>query len=123
VDLARASKRLIITTEKIIQEDDIRDAPDRTQIPFFLVDAVVEIPYGSHPGNMPGLYYSDEEHMAEWLTLSRSEEGAQNYFDRYVYGVSDFEEYIELIGGEVKMDYLKKLENLEVPFEAPWARR
>jgi 3-oxoacid CoA-transferase subunit A/glutaconate CoA-transferase subunit A len=123
VDLARASKRLIVTTEKIIEEDDIRDAPDRTQIPFFLVDAIVEVPYGSHPGNMPGLYYSDEEHMAEWLTLSRSEEGAQNYFDRYVYGVSDFEEYIELIGGEEKMGYLKKLENLEVPFEAPWARR
>ncbi len=123
IDLARASKRLIVTTEKIIEEDDIRDAPDRTQIPFFLVDSVVEVPYGSHPGNMPGLYYSDEEHMAEWLTLSRSEEGAQNYFDRYVYGVSDFEEYIELIGGEEKMEYLKKLENLEVPFEAPWARR
>ena len=123
IDLARASKRLIVTTEKIIEEDDIRDAPDRTQIPYFLVDSVVEVPYGSHPGNMPGLYYSDEDHMAEWLTLSRSEEGAQNYFDRYVYGVSDFEEYLELIGGEEKMGYLKKLENLEVPFEAPWARR
>jgi 3-oxoacid CoA-transferase subunit A/glutaconate CoA-transferase subunit A len=123
IDLARASKRLIVTTERIIEEDDIRDAPDRTQIPYFLVDAVVEVPYGSHPGNMPGLYYSDEDHMAEWLTLSRSEEGAQNYFDRYVYGVSDFEEYLELIGGEEKMGYLKKLENLEVPFEAPWARR
>jgi len=123
VELARAAKRLIITTEKIVPEKTITDHPDRTVIPHFAVDAVVEVPYGSHPGNMPGLYYSDEAHMAEWLTLSRSAEGVQQYLDRYVYGVSDFEEYIELIGGKERMDYLGKLERLEVPLDAPWARR
>lgn len=123
VDLARASKRLIVTTEEIIDEEEIRSHPDRTLIPHFVVDAVAEVPYGSHPGNMPGLYYSDEDHMAEWLTLSRSEEGVEEYFDRYVHGVGDFHEYIELIGGEEKMLYLRKLEALEVPFRAPWARR
>jgi len=87
------------------------------------VDAVVKVPFGSHPGNMPGLYYSDEEHMAEWLSLSRSDEGVQEYFDRYVYGVKDFQEYIEMVGGAEKMEYLRKLENLEIPFKAPWARR
>ncbi|MGW8178411.1 MAG: CoA transferase subunit A, partial [bacterium] len=88
-----------------------------------IVDAVVESKYGSHPGNMPGLYYSDEEHMAEWLTLSRTDDGVQEYMDRYVYGVRSQEEYIEFIGGEEKMEYLAKLERLEVPLEAPWARR
>jgi hypothetical protein len=28
-----------------------------------------------------------------------------------------------LIGGEEKMEYLRKLEHLEVPLDAPWARR
>ena len=123
VDLARASKRLIITTEAIIDEEEIRDHPDRTLIPYFYVDAVVKVPFGSHPGNMPGLYYSDEEHMAEWLSLSRSDEGVQEYFDKYVYGVKDFQEYIELVGGVEKMEYLRKLEKLETPFKAPWARK
>jgi hypothetical protein len=40
-----------------------------------------------------------------------------------VYGVSEFSEYIELVGGEEKMRHLERLERLEVPFEAPWARR
>ncbi|MGD2200627.1 MAG: CoA-transferase [Candidatus Bathyarchaeota archaeon] len=123
IELARAAKRLILTTEEIIDVERIRDHPDRTAVPFYLVDAVVEVPYGSHPGNMPGLYYSDEEHMAEWLTMSRTDEGVEEYMDRYVRSVDDFSEYIELVGGEEKMDYLRKLENLEVPLEAPWARR
>jgi len=123
VDLARAAKRLIVTTEKLIDEEEVRTHPDRTVIPHFCVDAVVEVPYGSHPGNMPGLYYSDEEHMAEWLRLSRSDEGVEEYLDKYVRGVKEFSEYVELVGGEEKMEYLRRLEHLEVPLDAPWARR
>lgn len=118
-DLARAAKRLILTTERVVDEEEIRRQPDRTVIPFYLVDAVCEAPYGSHPGNMPGLYYSDEEHMAEWLTLSRTEEGVREYLERYVLSVDDFPAYIELIGGEGKMEYLRRLEALEVPLRAP----
>jgi acyl CoA:acetate/3-ketoacid CoA transferase alpha subunit len=123
IDLARAAKRLIISTEKIVDHCEIIDQPDRTVIPHFIVDAVVESRYGSHPGNMPGQYYSDEEHMAEWLTLSRTDEGIQEYLDRYVFKVSSHQEYLKLIGGEEKMEYLGKLERLEVPLDAPWARR
>jgi hypothetical protein len=71
---------------------------------------------------MPGIYYSDEFHMAEWLRLSRSEEGVKEYMDRYVYGVEDFEEYLDLVGGEKRMEYLARLERLEVPLDAPWSR-
>jgi 3-oxoacid CoA-transferase subunit A/glutaconate CoA-transferase subunit A len=122
-ELAMAAKRLIITTEEIVPEDEIRDAPDRTVIPFYMVDAVCEVPYGSHPGNMPLQYYSDEEHMAEWLASSRSEEGVGKYLDKYVYPVEDFAEYVALIGGEKKMQYLRRLERLEEPLTAPWAKR
>jgi len=122
VELARAAKRLIITTEEVVGDDVITSEPGRTVIPHFIVDAVVESPHGSHPGNMPGLYYSDEFHMAEWLRLSRSEEGVKEYMDRYVYGVEDFKEYLDLVGGEERMEYLARLERLEVPLDAPWSR-
>jgi 3-oxoacid CoA-transferase subunit A/glutaconate CoA-transferase subunit A len=62
-------------------------------------------------------------HIAEWLRLSRSDEGVQEYMDHYVYGVKHFDEYVELIGGAERKDYLAKLERLEVPLDAPWARR
>jgi 3-oxoacid CoA-transferase subunit A/glutaconate CoA-transferase subunit A len=120
-ELARATRRLIITTEEIIDEEEIRKEPWRTIIPFYLVDAVIKVPYGSHPGNMPYLYYSDEEHMAEWLKLSRTDEGVKQYLEKYIHGVENFEEYLRLVGGAKKLRYLKQLEHFKAPLKAPWA--
>jgi len=119
-ELARAAKRLIVTTEKIIPHERIREEPWRTCIPYFYVDAVVEVPYGCHPCNMPGCYYFDEEHIAEYLRLTQTEEGAKLYFDRYVYGVRDFNEYLELVGGVRKLKYLELLEQGRARFTYPW---
>jgi len=111
-ELSRAARRVIVTTEEIVDEEVIRRAPDRTVIPFYLVDAVCEVPYGAHPTQMPYLYYFDEAHIREWLTLSRTEEGTKAYFDQYVFGVRDFEEYLERVGGVRKLTYLKRVEQL-----------
>jgi acyl CoA:acetate/3-ketoacid CoA transferase alpha subunit len=119
-ELARAAKRLIITTEKIIPNEKIREEPWRTCIPYFYVDAVVEVPYGCHPCNMPGCYYFDEEHMAEYLRSTLTEEGTKQYFDKYVYGVKDFNEYLELVGGVKKLKYLEALEQGRARFTYPW---
>jgi hypothetical protein len=112
---------LVITTEEVVDDESIRKEPGRTLIPFYCVDAVVRVPYGSHPGNMPLMYYSDEEHMAEWLRLSRTDSGVSGYFDKYVYGVKDFDGYIALVGGQKKMDLLRDVELLKAPTMAPWS--
>jgi glutaconate CoA-transferase subunit A len=46
LDLALAANRVILTTERIVSNDQIRRRPDHTKIPFFTVDAVVEVPFG-----------------------------------------------------------------------------
>jgi 3-oxoacid CoA-transferase subunit A/glutaconate CoA-transferase subunit A len=122
-ELARAARRLVLTTEDIIPEAEIRRQPDRTAIPFFLVDAVVEVPYGSHPCQMPYLYFFDEEQIGEWLRLSKTPEGVVEYFDKYVHQVKDFHEYLERAGGLRKMEYLKKVEQLREPMTAPWLKK
>ncbi len=112
-ELARCARKLIITTEEVVDEDVIRDQPDRTAIPFFCVDAIVEVPYGSHPCLMPYGYYFDEHHIAEWLRVSKTDEGVQEYLNKYVYGVKDFDEYLKLIGGERRIEHLKKVEHYQ----------
>ncbi len=112
-ELARAARRLIVTTEEIVDEDVIREHPQRTIIPYYLVDAVIEVGYGAHPTLMPDRYYFDEAHIGEWLRFSKTDEGAAEYFDRYVYGVEDFAEYLELIGGKDRMEHLRRVEHLE----------
>ncbi len=107
-ELSRASKRLIISTEEIIPTEEIRRYPDRTIIPYYLVDAVVEAPFGSHPGEMVYLYERDEELIKEWVEMSKEPETTQEYLDRYVYGVKSHAEYLELIGKE-RLAHLKDI--------------
>lgn len=109
-ELARAARRVIITTEEIIDIEEIRANPRMTVIPYYLVDAVIQVPFGAHPAQMPYLYYFDEEHIAEWLTVSKTAEGAAEYFKKYVFGVKDFEEYLQVVGGAEKLEALRAKE-------------
>jgi hypothetical protein len=99
-EMARASKRLIISAEEIVSTERIRQTPDRTIIPYYLVDAVVHAPYGSHPGEMAYVYGRDEEMIREWIEASRTAETSQGYLEKYVYGLSGHDEYVEMIGRE-----------------------
>ncbi|HEY71218.1 MAG TPA: CoA transferase subunit A [Anaerolineae bacterium] len=119
-ELSRCARKLILTTEEVVDDAVIREKPWMTMIPFFLVDAVVEVPYGSHPCEMPAMYDFDEDHIAEWLRVSRTQEGIASYFDEYIFGVDDFEAYLERCGGAEKLEYLKRRENLQEPKRAPW---
>jgi glutaconate CoA-transferase subunit A len=111
-DLARAAKRLIITCERLIPNDEIRSDPSRTLIPFFCVDAVCEVPYGSYPGNMPYEYFSDEEHLCQWLQAERDPEALKVFLQRYIYGVRDFAEYLHVCGGLPRLQQLRQQELL-----------
>jgi len=122
-ELSRAARRLIITTEEIVDVEVIRKEPWRTSIPFYLVDAVVLAPFGAHPCQMPFSYFSDEDHIGEWFTLSKTPEGTDLYFTKYVYGVNTFEEYLEKIGGAKKLEYLQRVELLQTPMKAPWVKQ
>jgi acyl CoA:acetate/3-ketoacid CoA transferase alpha subunit len=109
IELVRASRRVIMTTEQIVEEHVIRDEPCRTDIPFYVVDAVCEVPFGAHPTQMPYQYFFDEPHIRGWLTASKTEAGTQAYLEQYIFDVPDFEAYLDLIGRD-ELDYLCELE-------------
>lgn len=111
-DLARAARRLIITCERLIPTEEIRQDPTRTVIPFFCVDAVCEVPYGSYPGNMPYEYYSDEEHLRHWLRAERDPAEYARFLDHFVLGVKDFHEYLQRCGGLPRLQKLRREELL-----------
>ncbi len=111
-ELARASKRVIISAERLIPHESIRSQPQRTTIPYFCVDAVVEVPYGSFPGNMAYEYFSDEDHLKAWLEAERDPETLQAFLERYIYGVETFSEYLDRCGGLDRMQELRRLEFL-----------
>ncbi len=111
-DLARAAKRLVITCERLVPADEIRRDPSRTLIPFYCVDAVCEVPFGSYPGNMPYEYFSDERHLREWLSAEADPERYRVFLDRYLFGVTDFAEYLHRCGGLPRLQALRQEEFL-----------
>lgn len=100
VDLALAATRVILTTERIVSNDQIRRAPDQTKIPFFAVDAVVEVPFGCAPHECYGVYEPMLRHMEGYVAQVNKDPvgGMQDYLDRYVYGAKSWTGYLEMIG-------------------------
>jgi len=111
-DLARAAKRLIITCERLVPHEEMRREPHRTLIPFLCVDAVCEVPFGSYPGNMPGEYFSDEDHLKLWLEVEKDPAAFAQFLEDHIFGVRDFGEYVERCGGLVRMRQLRHRELL-----------
>jgi glutaconate CoA-transferase, subunit A len=104
IDLAMAANRVVLTTERIVSNDQIRRAPDQTKIPFFAVDAVVELPFGAAPHECYGVYEPMIRHMQYYVGLVNKDPvgGIREYLDRFVYGPKSWSEFLALIGiGEV----------------------
>jgi len=102
IDLAMAANSVILTTERIVSNDQIRRAPDQTKIPFFCVDAVVEVPFGSAPHECYGLYEPMMGHMESYVAQVNAEpdKGMREYLEHYVYGPKSWSEFLTLIGME-----------------------
>jgi acyl CoA:acetate/3-ketoacid CoA transferase alpha subunit len=97
-EMARASKRLIVSTEEIVSTDEIRRYPDRTAIPYYLVDAVVHAPFGSHPGEMAYLYCRDEPEIKAWVDAAQTQEGASAYLQEWILELPDHKAYLAKVG-------------------------
>ena len=99
-DLAMAATRVILTTERIVSNDQIRRTPDQTRIPFFAVEAVVEVPFGCAPHECSGINEPLFKHMDYYTSLVNKDpvNGMAEYLERYVYGPQSWTDYLSLLG-------------------------
>ena len=110
IDLALAANRVILTTERIVSNDQIRRAPDQTKIPFFAVEAVVEIPFGCAPHECGGVYEPLFRHMDYYTSLVNADpvDGMREYLERYVYGPKSWIDYLGLLGLDDLLDAARR---------------
>jgi glutaconate CoA-transferase subunit A len=106
LDLAMAANRVILTTERIVSNDRIRRHPDRTKIPFFVVDAVVEVPFGCAPHECFGLYEPLFDHLDHYAAALKpdAERGMRDYLDRYFFAPESWTDYLDRLGLEALLD-------------------
>jgi len=110
VEIATASKKVIISTEELIDTEYIRRDPGKTTIPYYLVDAVVEAPFGAHPGEVAGVYVSDTEAIMEAFQAGGDPTGEKmkQYLENNIYSLSNHQEYLKQRVGLEKMLKLKQ---------------
>jgi glutaconate CoA-transferase subunit A len=95
---SRCGKKLIILAEELVDEEEIRFAPEQTKVPAMYVDHVVITPFVAHPMMCHGVYDYDLEFLQMFHKITRKEETWQEYLDTYILGVENHEAYLDKIG-------------------------
>jgi glutaconate CoA-transferase subunit A len=96
--MPRAAKKVLVTAEEIVDSDVLRAHPERTILPGFVVDAVVEVRYGAHPTSFFPNYGYDEAFHRQWTSVSRDDEACGRFLDRFVRDPASQEEYLAAVG-------------------------
>jgi glutaconate CoA-transferase, subunit A len=93
-----AARRVLVVAEEIVAPEIIASDPNRTVIPGFLVNAVVECPYGAHPSPVQGYYNRDDDFFLEYHQHTKTKHDSDAWLDRWVYSVQDSDTYLRRVG-------------------------
>ncbi len=105
VEQAKAARHLIITCEELVEEEFMRQEPDRNQISFLNVDAVIHIPWGAYPTACYRHYDYDPDHLNRYRAAAADEFRYRTYLEEKVFNLKDHREFI----AQTNSEQLKKL--------------
>lgn len=95
--LARASRVVIASAERLTTVDEIRRTPNGTVLDGIYVTAVVPLERGAHPTVVRGAYAIDGAHIGEYLAAAGGDDTFKAYLARYVFGPKDHADYLRLV--------------------------
>jgi glutaconate CoA-transferase subunit A len=98
VEQAKAAKTLIVTCEELIDDDDLKNQPDRNQIPFIHADAVIHVPYGAYPTACFRYYDYDPVFLKEYARVAKDDTLYHSYIENTVFKTRTHRDLIDSIG-------------------------
>jgi glutaconate CoA-transferase subunit A len=110
IDMAMAANKVILTTERIVANEQIRRTPDHTRIPFFTVEAVVEAPMGCAPHECYGHYEPFFSHLDEYAEriAKKPVDGCRQYLEEFYYAPKTWADYLSKLGMEAVLDACRR---------------
>jgi len=105
-EIAMAATHAIVTTEQIISNESIRAYPNLTEIPYPVVDALIEQAFGAYPGLCYGHYWFDMAHIrlfrsaSDEFQRSGNSDPLKKYYADYIFGCETFDDFIKKIPPE-----------------------
>jgi len=117
VEQAKAARSLIITCEELLDDDFLKNEPDRNQIPFIHVDAVVHLPHGAYPTACYQYYDYDPIHLKEYVKKARDDRQYAQYIQETILNLTHNElldsigkKRLEMISVDKSYGYAKNLD-------------
>ena len=112
---AKASRGgVIVTVEKLVSTDFIREHSHLVKIPGYMVNSVSVVPYGAHPGGVWGqgvrgfdAYAEDYDFMTRFNEISKNTRSLDEWISEWVLGCPSFTDYVAKLG-EDRIISLKK---------------
>ena len=98
IEGVRAAKRVIVVAEEVVEPEVIASDPNRTVIPGFLVNAVVECPYGAHPSPVQGYYKRDDAFFRQYHEQTKTKSDSDAWLQHWVTNVTDRKAYVNQLG-------------------------
>jgi glutaconate CoA-transferase subunit A len=100
VEQAKAAKTLIITCEDLLDNDYLKNTPDRNQIPFIHANAVVHVPYGAYPTACYRYYDYDPVYLKAYAEKAEDDKQYYSYLENTILNNSSHRDLLDSIGRE-----------------------
>ena len=95
-EVALAANHVVVTVEEVVEEIDF-GGPNGVMLPAWTVDAITEVPRGSHPSYSMGYTERDNAFYTRWDAISRDRDLFARWIETYVTGTEDFSTYLEAV--------------------------
>ncbi|HPX82384.1 MAG TPA: CoA-transferase [Syntrophales bacterium] len=99
-ELSFACEKVVVIAEEIVPEAEMRKYPEANQIPYFVVDAIVECPWGAFPSSVPYYYDYDVPFMRGMDAASRNTDDLKKWLDEWIFGPASWEDFLIKLGAQ-----------------------
>ena len=107
IDTAKAGKKLIVTADRLVSNQYVKNNPDKVTIPGVYTYAVAVVPYGAFPAVSFKEYDYDAEALTHYAKINQKQETFDEYIKEYVLGTKDHNGLLEKWGGVAKLNAIK----------------
>ena len=98
VEQAKAARVLIITCEELLDDDYLKNEPDRNQIPFIHADAVVHIPFGAYPTACYRYYDYDPLYLKAYAKAAKDDREYASYIQANILNIKTHTHLLDAVG-------------------------
>lgn len=105
LDQTLCGRTIIVECERICPSDEIRTNPEHNQISGYMVQAIVEQPYGAYPTCVPNYYDYDYQwfHQYAQIINHKSEAEVRKFWNDYVADTADDWDFLHRKAGWKKL--------------------